>query len=134
APRVVVRAVRVVGAVEVELETAVAERLGLDVATRAVGLVPARRIAVGDEESVALRERDESNTVATDVEAHGAGAGKMVGRSVAHLDLVDSAAAFGVDRDREAERLVLGEIAEATEVLALSARERRIVRVPELVV
>src|SRR2546430_966641 len=58
----------------------------------------------------------------------------MVGRSVAHLDLLHRAASFGVNRDRKTERLVVREIPQAIEVRALVHRERRIVRVPEVVV
>ena len=134
APRVVVRAVRVVGAVEVELEAAVVHRLGLDVAAGAVGLFPARRVAEGDEEPIALRERDEADALAADVEAHGPRAGKVVGRSVAHLDLLDRAGVYRIDRNCEAERLVLREVTQTAEMVALLHGERRIVRVSEVVV
>src|SRR5205823_13594981 len=120
--------------VEVELEAAVTERLGLDVPSRAVGLVPACRIAEGNEEPIALREGDEADTLAADVEAHRARAGKVVGRSVAHLDLFDRAATFRIDRDREAETLVQREVPQALEVRALIHRERRVVRMPEVMV
>src|SRR5436190_837612 len=95
---------------------------------------PATASGIAERREVTLRERDQADALPADVEAHGAGAGKMIGRSVAHLDLFDAAAALGVDRDREAERLVLREIAQAIEVTALLNSERRIVRMPEVVV
>src|SRR5207237_9872700 len=83
APRVVVCAVRVVGAVEIQLEAAVVERLRLHIAARTIGLVPARRIAERDEESVALRERDEAGALAVHLEPPGTAARELSGRSVA---------------------------------------------------
>src|SRR5205823_812820 len=67
APRVVVGAVRVIRAVEVELESAVAKRLSFDIAARAVALVPARGVAEWDKESIALRERDQADALAANV-------------------------------------------------------------------
>ena len=58
----------------------------------------------------------------------------MFGRAIAHLDLFDRACPLGIDRHRESERRVVGEVAQTLEVGALVHRERRVVRVPEVVV
>src|SRR5205823_12298102 len=120
--------------VEVELEAAVTERLGFDVPAGTVRLLAARRIAKWDEEPVALREGDDADALAPDVEAHGSGAGKVVGRAVAPLDRFDRPAAVRIDRDCEAESFLLREIPKALEVRALIHRERRVVRMPEVMV
>src|SRR5207249_3357970 len=103
APRIVVRAVGVVGAIEVELEAAVSERLRFNVAARTVGLAPACRVAEWDEESVALRERGKAGALAAHVEAHLSRTRKMFGRAIAHLDLFDRACPLGIDRHRKSE-------------------------------
>src|SRR6266571_4067046 len=74
APVVVVRAVRVVRAIEVEQVLASAERLRLYIAARAVGLLTASRVAEGDEELVALVEREQSGVSAIDGEFERPGA------------------------------------------------------------
>src|SRR5436309_13298174 len=71
APVVVVRAVRVVRAVEVEQVLAVAERFRLHVAARAVGVLAAGRVAERDEELVALMEREQRRIGAVDGELDG---------------------------------------------------------------
>src|ERR1700730_15910539 len=134
APRVVVGAVRVIGAVEIGREAAVADRLRLDITARTVRLLPARRVAERDEEPLSLREREEAHALAADVEPHRAGAWKVVRGSVAHFDLFDRAAPLGVDGDRETECLVFGEIAQALEVRPLVHRERRVVLTAEVLI
>src|SRR5437867_7326217 len=58
----------------------------------------------------------------------------MFGRAIAHLDLFDRACPLGIDRHRESERRVVGEVAQTLELGALVHRERRVVGVPEVVV
>src|SRR2546425_5854259 len=87
APGVVVGAIRVVRAVEVELVLVAAERLRLDVASRAVRLGPARAIAEGDEELVALLERREPAALPAAVEADDADAAHLGRRFLSHIHL-----------------------------------------------
>src|SRR2546428_9862573 len=86
APGVVVGAIRVVGTVEVEREAASAERLGLDIAARPVGLFPARCVAERDEELVPLLVPDEADAFARDIEPHLPTAPPVISGPLAPLD------------------------------------------------
>jgi len=115
APVLVVRAVGVIGTIEIQQIPSRAKRLGFDVPAGTVGLVPAAAITEGDEEAVALLVREQFRVAIADAEAQPSGAHELAGAPVARFDRFDNLGRLGIESDLEAVGRVLGKVAQAGE-------------------
>src|SRR5919201_1313401 len=131
APVLVVGAVRVVGAIEIEKIPAAAERLGLDVSPCAVRFVPARRIAERDEQGVALLVGDDAGLLIADAEPQAAGTQELAGAAIARLHRLDDPRRRRLEGDLEAVARILREVVQPGEAVTLIVGEWRVRARPE---